>query len=46
MIKPSGNRIKDAMLANAAADYKITPGEGAYIWHHHEQTGRMQLLNE
>lgn len=43
MIKPTGNRGKDFIAANKAAGYKSTP-EG-YTWHHHQTTGRMQLVN-
>lgn len=42
MIKPTGNRAADVAEANKAAGYSSTP-EG-YTWHHHQETGRMQLV--
>ncbi len=43
MIKPTGNRAKDFSAANKAAGYSSTPK--GYTWHHHQSTGRMQLVN-
>ena len=43
MIKPTKNRLLDEDAANAAAGYKKTPS--GYTWHHHQETGRMQLVN-
>ena len=42
MIRPTKNRILDEAAANTAAGYKQTPKD--YTWHHHQQTGRMQLV--
>ncbi len=42
IIKPTGNRITDRFAANRLAGYKRTPKN--YVWHHHQQTGRMQLV--
>lgn len=44
MIKPTGNRLKDFDTANKVAGYKSKPK--GYIWHHHQTTGRMQLVEE
>lgn len=41
-ITPTGNRAADVVEANRAAGYRSTP-EG-YTWHHHQETGRMQLV--
>lgn len=40
----TGYRSLDERLANAAAGLEKTP-EG-YVWHHHEQKGRMQLVEK
>jgi RHS repeat-associated protein len=42
-INPTGNRAADTAAANKAAGYSSTP-EG-YIWHHNQDTGRMQLID-
>jgi hypothetical protein len=42
MIKPTGNRAGDFAAANKAAGYNQTPN--GYTWHHHQTTGRMQLV--
>jgi hypothetical protein len=42
MIKPTGNRVADFAAANKAAGYSSTPK--GYTWHHHQTTGRMQLV--
>ncbi len=44
IIKPTGSRVGDAAAANKIAGYANTP-EG-HVWHHHQITGRMQLVNE
>ena len=41
-IEPSGNRTTDAARANAAAGLEETPPD--YVWHHHQDPGRMQLV--
>jgi len=41
-IDPTGDRLKDFEAANKAAGYLFTPK--GYTWHHHEETGRMQLV--
>jgi hypothetical protein len=41
-IKPTGNRLGDFNAANNAAGYQSTPK--GYTWHHHQTTGRMQLV--
>ena len=41
-IKPTGNRLGDINAANNAAGYQSTPK--GYTWHHHQTTGRMQLV--
>jgi A nuclease of the HNH/ENDO VII superfamily with conserved WHH len=43
MITPTGKRYSDFSAANKAAGYKSTPK--GYTWHHHEDTGRMQLVD-
>jgi RHS repeat-associated protein len=43
IIELTGSRRKDFKAANSAAGYKNTP-EG-YTWHHHQDTGRMQLVD-
>ncbi len=43
-IYPSGDRIRDNEAANHAAGYDFTP-EG-YVWHHHQDFGKMQLVDE
>ncbi|HFC6380824.1 TPA: HNH endonuclease [Neisseria lactamica] len=40
----TGDRRLDAILANAAAGFDKTP-EG-YVWHHHQDLGRMQLVKK
>lgn len=42
MIKPTGNRSLDFGEANKVAGYSSTPK--GYTWHHHQTTGRMQLV--
>ncbi|TKG87918.1 hypothetical protein EYV94_27880 [Puteibacter caeruleilacunae] len=42
MIKPTGDRANDFSAANKAAGYDVTPK--GYTWHHHQNTGRMQLV--
>jgi RHS repeat-associated protein len=42
-IKLTGSRRKDFAAANKKAGFKKTPK--GYTWHHHESTGRMQLVN-
>jgi DNase/tRNase domain of colicin-like bacteriocin len=42
MIQPTGKRPSDFTAANKVAGYKSTPA--GYTWHHHQQTGRMQLV--
>ena len=39
-----GNRKLDEKLANAAAGFDQTPE--SYIWHHHQDLGRMQLVKK
>jgi len=41
-IKPTGKRDLDELDANLKAHYEKTP-EG-YTWHHHQTSGRMQLV--
>jgi DNase/tRNase domain of colicin-like bacteriocin len=43
-VEYSGNRTTDAARANKAAGYDETP-EG-YVWHHHQDYGKMQLVEE
>ncbi len=42
MIKSTGKRVADFAAANKAAGYSSTPK--GYTWHHHQTTGRMQLV--
>lgn len=42
MITPTGDRLADVAAANNAASYSSTPKN--YTWHHHQNTGRMQLV--
>ena len=42
LIKPTGNRVADFTAANKAAGYSSTPK--GFTWHHHQTTGRMQLV--
>ena len=42
MITPTGNRDLDFKAANAKAGYTETPK--GYTWHHHQDKGRMQLV--
>lgn len=42
-IAPTGDRAKDFAAANQAAGYTQTPK--GYTWHHHQETGKMQLVN-
>jgi RHS repeat-associated protein len=42
IIKPTGDRAADFLAANKAAGYSSTPK--GYTWHHHQSTGRMQLV--
>jgi len=42
IIKPTGNRVADFAASNKAAGYSSTPK--GYTWHHHQTTGRMQLV--
>lgn len=42
MIKPTGNRVADFAAANKSGGYSSTPK--GYTWHHHQYTGRMQLV--
>ena len=41
-IKPTGNMKSDIAAANNSAGYSSTPH--GYTWHHHQKTGRMQLV--
>ena len=43
-IEPSGNRTTDAARANVAA--KLDETREDYVWHHHQDRGRMQLIDE
>lgn len=43
-IEYSGNRGRDEILANEAAGYDTTPD--GYVWHHHQDYGKMQLVEE
>ncbi|MFI9816522.1 SpvB/TcaC N-terminal domain-containing protein [Saccharothrix variisporea] len=43
-IKLTGNRKLDEKLANEAAGLKSTPKD--YTWHHHQDSGRMQLIRQ
>ncbi|KAB2877504.1 HNH endonuclease [bacterium] len=43
MIEPTGNDYFDFKAANEAAGYSRTPK--GYTWHHHQNTGRMQLVD-
>ena len=40
----SGNRAADAAAANAEAGLKTIPDD--YVWHHHQDRGLMQLVDE
>jgi titin len=40
----TGNRTNDEILANRAAGFAETPF--GYTWHHHENIGLMQLVND
>jgi RHS repeat-associated protein len=42
-ITPTGSRGGDFAAANRAAGYQSTPR--GYTWHHHQQYGRMQLVD-
>jgi hypothetical protein len=42
IITPTKDRAKDFAAANAAAGYTSTPA--GYTWHHHQDYGRMQLV--
>jgi hypothetical protein len=44
MIKPTGKRDLDRAAANKAAGFGNTPKN--HVWHHHQQTGRMQLVEK
>jgi hypothetical protein len=41
-IVPQHDRTKDFAAANKAAGYTKTPA--GYTWHHHQDYGRMQLV--
>ncbi|NJC27499.1 HNH endonuclease [Neolewinella antarctica] len=43
IIGPTGRRLADEAAANAAAGLVKTPK--GWTWHHHQQFGRMQLVN-
>jgi len=43
-ITPTGTRPGDAKAANEKVGFKETPD--GYAWHHHQDHGRMQLVNE
>jgi titin len=43
-IKLTGSRPLDEAAANKAAGFAKTPD--GYTWHHHEDTGLMQLVKE
>ncbi|WP_430909501.1 RHS repeat-associated core domain-containing protein [Maribacter sp. 2-571] len=43
-IQPTGTRPGDVAAANAAAGYNVTPKGN--IWHHHQMSGRMQLVDK
>ncbi|GAA5003086.1 DUF637 domain-containing protein [Acinetobacter puyangensis] len=43
-IQPSKSRSIDENRANLAAGYRTTPEK--YTWHHHQESGRMQLVPE
>jgi RHS repeat-associated protein len=43
-ITPTGNRAKDFAAANAQANIPFTPKH--YVWHHHQEYGRMQLVRQ
>jgi len=43
-IEPTGDRALDEAAANEAAGYEKKPGE--YTWHHHQERGRMQLVEK
>jgi RHS repeat-associated protein len=40
----TGSRGKDFTAANKVAGYPRTPDPKNYVWHHHEDLGRMQLV--
>ncbi len=42
LIQPTNSRANDFRAANQAAGYTTTPK--GYTWHHHQNTGRMQLV--
>ncbi|MCD9017903.1 LamG-like jellyroll fold domain-containing protein [Parachryseolinea silvisoli] len=42
IIRPTGSRSGDFAAANSLAGYSSTPK--GYTWHHHQSTGRMQLV--
>jgi RHS repeat-associated protein len=44
IITPTGNKIKDFAAANAKAGYTNGTPKG-YTWHHHQDNGRMQLVD-
>jgi hypothetical protein len=44
IIKGTGNRGSDFAAANKAAGYPSTPT--GHTWHHHQDTGRMQLVEK
>jgi hypothetical protein len=44
-IRLTGNRGADEAAANAAAGFNSrNPKPEGYTWHHHEEIGRMQLI--
>ena len=43
-IQLSGNRATDAARANQVAGLPQTPS--GYVWHHHQDKGLMQLVEE
>jgi RHS repeat-associated protein len=43
IITLTGNHRKDVILANEKAGFKKTPKN--HTWHHHQENGRMQLVN-
>ena len=42
-IEPTGDRLADIVAANQKAGYSSTPK--GFTWHHHQITGRMQLVD-
>jgi hypothetical protein len=44
VISPNFFRIGDVNAANKIAGYTVTPK--GYVWHHHQDYGRMQLVLE